>query len=73
MDHWRSEDGEELINMLNKLIELRSENNIELHVIEDRKRSTRIEKETNDYNLAGFDHFKSELLAELTRVKYRAL
>ena len=30
--HWISEDGEELINKLNKVLELRSENDIELHV-----------------------------------------
>ena len=32
--HWNSEDGEELINKLNKLLELRSENKIELHAKE---------------------------------------
>ena len=63
--HWNSEDGEELIDELNKLLELRSENDIELHVKEVEKRGTRIEIENSGYNLAGFDHFKSEILSEL--------
>ena len=37
--HWSSEDGEELINELNKLLELRSENDIELHVEQVGKRA----------------------------------
>ena len=55
---WTPEDGEELIAKLNKLLELRSENNIELHVGEVEKRGTRIELENSGYNLACFDHFK---------------
>ena len=33
--HWNSKDGEELINKLNKLFELRSENDVDLHVKEE--------------------------------------
>ena len=36
--HWNSEDGEELINKLNYLLELRSENDIELQVKEVAKK-----------------------------------
>ena len=36
--HWNSEDGQELISELNKLLELRSENDIDLHVKEVKKR-----------------------------------
>ena len=57
--HWSPEDGEELINKLNKLLELRSENDVELHVKEVEKRGTRIEIENSGYNLAGFDHCKN--------------
>ena len=35
------------------------------------KRGTRIELENSGYNLASFDHFKSEKLAELGRVKHK--
>ena len=70
---WNSEDGEEPITELNKLIELKSENDIELHVKEVEKRVTLIEIGNSGYNLAGFDHFKSEILSELKRVKQRDL
>ena len=44
--HWNSDDGEELINKLNKLLGLRSENDIEVHVKEFEKRGSRIERFT---------------------------
>ena len=62
------EKVEELINKLNKLIELISQNEIEIHVKEVEK-STRIKIENSGYNSAGFDHSKSGTLAELKRVK----
>ena len=46
--YWTPEDGEEIINKLNKLIKLRSENDIGLHVKDFEKRGTRIEKKTVD-------------------------
>ena len=42
--NWSPEDGEELINKLNILLELRSANDIELHVKEVKNRGTRIDK-----------------------------
>ena len=66
-----SEDGEELIDKEHKILELWSKNDIELHLRESKKRGTWIEIENSAYNLAGFNHFKSEILAELKRVKYR--
>ena len=71
--YWNSEHSEELNDKLNKLLELKSENGIELHVKEVEKRGTRMEIENSAYNLACFDHFKKELLSELKRVKYRDL
>ena len=38
-----------------------------------KKRGTRIKRENCGYNSAGFDNFKSEILSELKRVKYRDL
>ena len=46
----------------------RSQNDIELHV-EEIARCTRIEIGNSGYNLAGFDQFKSEILAKLRRIK----
>ena len=71
--NWNSEDGEELINELNKLLELGSDNNIELDAKEIEKRGIRKEPENSGFNLAGFAHFKSEILAGLKRVKYKDL
>ena len=69
-NQWIPEDGEELINKLNELLELRSENDIELHAKEVEERGTLIEIENRGYNLTAFDYVKSEILAELKRVKY---
>ena len=66
--HWNSEDGEEAINKLKNLLEFRSESDIDLHVKEVEKRSTRTEIETSGYNLENFDHLMSEILPELRRV-----
>ena len=38
-----------------------------------KKRGTRIEIENCGYNLAGFDLFKSQILAELKRVNFKNL
>ena len=55
------------IDKLKELLKLRSANDIELHVKEVQRRGTRIEIENSGYNLTSFDHFKSEILAELGR------
>ena len=64
-DHWSSEDSEELFNKLNKFLEVRSENDVELLGEEVEKRGTRIEIQNSGYNLAGFDHFESEIISDL--------
>ena len=61
------------ITKLNEILEIISPNDIELHVKEVEKRGTRKEIEKNGYNLAGFDHFKSEKLAEKKRINYKNL
>ena len=68
--HWNSDDGVELTINLYNLLELRSENDIDLR---SWKRGTRIEIENSGYILPGFDHFKNEIAAELKGVKYRDL
>ena len=71
--HWKFEDGEELNNKLGKLLELRSGNDIELHVEEFEERGTRIERKNSGYNLAGSDQLKRELIAEIERVENKDL
>ena len=74
--HGNFED-EELINDLNKFLELGSENDIEQHVKEAKKSAPdRMEIQNSGYNLAGFkgfNHLKCEILAELKRLKYKDL
>ena len=54
-------------------MELRSENEIDLHVKEVEKRGTLIEIDSGGYKLAGFNHLKSEILADLGSVKHKDL
>ena len=63
----RPEASGEIIDKLNISLELRSENAIEIHVNEVKKRGTRIEMENSGYNSAGCDHFKSQILAKLKK------
>ena len=71
---WNSEDGEELINELNKLIELRSENDIEFHVEEVRKRGNQMKiGDNDDLGLSDLDTCKDSIIKELKRVKYKDL
>ena len=72
--HWESKSAEKTINDLNKLSELRSENSIELHVREDRKRGNQIKIGDNEYlNLSDLDTLKNSTNKELKRIKYRDL
>ena len=70
---WKSEDGEQHINKLKNILEPKSGNDIELHVKENEEKGIRIEMENSGCILAGFEHFKSEILSELKRAKYRDL
>ena len=54
--YWIPIGGEELINKLKKLLELRSQNDIELHGEEFKKRDTRIDNGNRGSKIAGFDH-----------------
>ena len=71
--YWYQKSSEEFLNRIHKLLDLGSQNDIESHVEEVEKRCTRRKIEKSDYNLAIFHHFKSEILVELKRVKYKDL
>ena len=68
--HWKSESAEETINELNKLLELRSQNDIDLHVEQVRKKGLIL---INDYSLSSLDDFREEILEELKNAKYNDL
>ena len=59
--HWQTESVEKTINELNKLLELRSKNGIELHVEQVRKKWIISLK---DYSIASLGTFKKEIREE---------
>ena len=68
--HYQNKSDEETIDELNKLLELRSQNGIELNVEQVRKKGLIL---INDYSLSSFDMFKNEILEDLKNVKYNDL
>ena len=68
--HYETESAQNTIDELNKLLDLRSENDIELHTEQVRKKGLILIK---DYSLSSLDMFKNEILGELKKVKYNDL
>ena len=65
--HWNSKSAEKTINELNKLLELRSENDNELHVEHVRKKGIIF---INNYSISSLHTFKIGILEELRNAKY---
>ena len=68
--HYQNKSDEETIDELNKLLELRSQNGIELHVEQVGKKGLIL---INDYSLSSLGMFKDEILQELKNVNYNDL
>ena len=68
--HYETEFAEQVINDLNKLLELKS---LELHVEEVRKRGNIIKIGDKEYKLSDFDNQKYEIIEELKTVGYNDL
>ena len=68
--HYQNESDEKTIDELNKLLELRSQNGIELHVEQVRKKGLIL---INEYSLSSLGMFKDEIPEELKNVKYNDL
>ena len=68
--HYQNKSDEETIDELNKLLELRSQNGIELNVEQVRKKGLIL---INDYSLSSLDMFKDEILEDLKNAKYNDL
>ena len=62
-----------VIDKLKNLLKLKSENNIELHVQEVRKRGSKIKLGDFEYKLSDFDNSRTEILDEMENVKYSDL
>ena len=68
--HYETEYAGKTIDELNKLLELRSQNGIELHVEQVRKKGLIL---IEDYSLSSLGMFKKEILEELKKVEYNDL
>ena len=68
--HYETESAQKSIDELNNLLELRSQNGIELHVEQVRQKGLIL---INDYSLSSLGMFKDEILEELKNVKYNDL
>ena len=68
--HYETESAEKTIDELNKLLELRSQNGIKLHVEQVRKKGLIL---INDYSLSSLGMFKDEILEDLKNAKYNDL
>ena len=71
--HWDCESAEETIDEINKLLEFRSQNRVELHVKEVRKRGKQTEIGEYEFKLSLFDTQKNEITTELKNVEYNDL
>ena len=65
--HYQNKSDEKTIDELKKLLELRSENGIELHVEQFRKKGLIL---INDYSLSSLGMFKDEILEDLKNAKF---
>ena len=68
--HYETESAEKTINELNNLLELRSQNGIELHVEQVRKKGLIL---INDYSLSSLGMFQHEILEDLKKAKFNDL
>ena len=68
--HYQTESPEKTIDELNKLLEIRSQNGIEFHVEQVRKKGLIL---INDYSLSSLGMFKDEILEDLKNAKLNDL
>ena len=68
--HYETESAQKTIDELKKLLELRSQNGIELHVEQVRKKGILL---IDDYSLSSLGMFKDEIFEELKKAKYNDL
>ena len=68
--HYETEFAEQVIDDLNKLLDLKS---LELHVEEVKKRGNKIKIGDKEYKLSDFDNQKYEIIEELKKVGYNDL
>ena len=67
--HWESNLAETTVYKLNKLLDLKSQNNIDLHV-QAVKKGHQIKIGDKEYKLSDFDTYKEKILEELKNAEY---
>ena len=67
--HWNSISTKKTNDELDKLLELRSENDIEMHVNQLKKKGSQIKIGDIEYELSDFDTKKNEIVEELKKCK----
>ena len=68
--HYETDSAQKTINELNNLLELRSQNGIELHVEQVRKKGLIL---INDYSLSSLGMFKDEIPEDLKNARFNDL
>ena len=68
--HWSSRGGAEKINRLQRLLKIRSENDIKLHVEEVRERGNLIKLGEKEQKLSDLDSRENEIFQELKILDY---
>ena len=71
--HWSSRGIAETFTKPTKLLEIRSENDIELHVTEVEKTGNQIEIGENENELSDFDTNENKIIDELKNAEYNDL
>ena len=67
--HWSSPGGSETIIKLQKLLELRGQNDIKLLVDDIEKRSNQIKIIDNEHKITDFDTLRNEIIEKLKNVE----
>ena len=70
---WESNLTERTVYKLNKMLDLKTQNNIDLHVQDVRRRGHQTETGDKEYKLSDFDIFKEKLFEELKLAEYNDL
>ena len=71
--HWTSKGGAETIEELQKLLELRPENDTDLHVKEVAKSGNQLLEADRKFKLSDLDSHRNEIIDELKNVEYNEL
>ena len=68
--HWNSDHGNEIINKLNKSLELRSQNDIGLYIQKLRKKGNQLKYRGDEYKLSDLETHKTEIVKELKNLDF---